>query len=141
METNIDLDKAPIEISDSLQRCIEGIVEDVILNGYSYEEQKKYLNRYCQEEGINFPKLDSALMGFFNMVSIFKETGSASSEHLIHMLGKDCYLSEDAVKALLSQGSPKTGSNKKGKKRGIILGCLALLVMLFSLVATILGFE
>lgn len=141
METNNNMDKAPIEISDSLQRCIEGIVEDVILNGYSYEEQKKYLNRYCQEEGINFPKLDSALMGVFNMVSIFKETGSASSEQLIHKLGKDCYLSEDAVKALLSQGSPKTGSNKKGRIKDIICACLALLGLLFTIVGLIFGFE
>lgn len=111
-------DKTVLVVSEPLRQLIEALAEDEILHRSAYEGQKKYLDQYCQTEGIDFSELDSALMSLFAAADDFKVNGSVSSEQRVNQIGQRCYLSTDAInKLLLSLKSIRSQEEAAQKKK------------------------
>lgn len=95
-------DKTALGISPELRQYIEALVEEVVLEGKSFENQKKYLQRFCENEGISFRSFETRLTTLFETMNELKAHESKGSERLIRILGEECYLSEDKLDQLLS---------------------------------------
>lgn len=58
-------DKIVFGISEELRQFIEALVEEVVLEGKSFEEHKKHLFRFGEVEGIDSETLENNLMSLF----------------------------------------------------------------------------
>ena len=96
-------DKTSLGISDLLRQFIEALVDEVVLEGKPFDDQKKkWLQRYSQEEGLDYTELEKNLTEFFETFEELKSNKSKSIERLAKMLAKDCYLEEGKVGELLA---------------------------------------
>lgn len=95
-------DKTAIGISDLLRKYIEALVEEVVIEGKPFDNQKKSdLQSFSQEEGVDYVTLEKNLTGFFEAVEELKSHESKAVERLAKILAKDCYLEEGKVNELL----------------------------------------
>ena len=94
-------DKTAIGISEELRQFIEALVEEVVLEGKSFENLKKYLQRFCETEGVDYASLENSLMFFFEIAEEWKNNQSKSSQIAMRTLAKDCYLLENTVNELM----------------------------------------
>lgn len=95
-------DKTTVGISDELRQYIEDLVAEVVLEGKSFENHKKYLGRFCDAEGLDYLSLEANLTTLFETTEELKAHESKGSEHLVRVLGKECYLANDKLKQILS---------------------------------------
>ena len=109
-------DKTTIGISKELRLFIEALVEKVILEGGSLEDQKKYLNRFCLMDGIDYVQLEKNLSVLFETAEELKKHESKGSERLLRKLGKECYLYEDETTKIISTINTKR-SETEAKRR------------------------
>ena len=58
-------DKTSFGISEELRQYIEALVKEVVLKGNSFENQKKWLQRYSINEGVDYNTLEKSLMMLF----------------------------------------------------------------------------
>lgn len=98
----------PTRIPESLLQFIEALVEEVTLEGQAFDAQKKkWLRRYCnQTEGLDYETLESNLNDFFEAMDEWKKLKSKSSQLVVKMLAKDCFLSDGLVDRLLNERTP-----------------------------------
>ncbi len=54
-------DKTALGISEELRQFIEALVEEVVLDGKPFENHKKYLQRFCKGEGVDYNQLETNL--------------------------------------------------------------------------------
>lgn len=88
--------------SKAFREYIESLVEEIVLNNAVFSDHKKYLQRYSQEEGLDYTELEKNLTDFFDAVEELKSSKSKSIERFAKMLAKDCYLEEGKVDELLA---------------------------------------
>lgn len=93
-------DKTAIGISDLLCQYIEALVEEVVIEGKPFEEQKKWLRKYSEAEGRDYATLEKKLLDFFEVIEEWKQHGLKSSELMAKMLAKECYISEREMEKL-----------------------------------------
>ena len=86
--------------SKAFREYIESLVEEVVLNGAMLNDHKKYLQRYSQEEGVDYATLEKSLLDFFEVMEEWNRLKSKSSERLATMLAKECYISESEMEKL-----------------------------------------
>ena len=48
--------------SKAFREYIESLVEEIVLNNAVFNDHKKYLQRYSQEEGLDYAELEKNLM-------------------------------------------------------------------------------
>ncbi len=65
-------DKIALGISEELRQFIEALVNEVVLEGYSFKNHKKYLQRFCEAEGLDYASLENNLMIFFEIAEEWK---------------------------------------------------------------------
>lgn len=87
--------------SEAFREYIESLVEEIVINNAVFNEHKKYLQRYSQEEGVDYTTLEKNLTEFFETLEELKSHGSKSSERLAKMLANNCYLKEGKVEKLI----------------------------------------
>ena len=105
-------DKTTIGISDLLRQFIKALVEEVVIEGKSFDDQKKkYLKRYSKEEGVDDAALEKNLTEFFIAMEDWKALKSKSSQIAAKMLAKDCYLSEETLEILLASKVKNNNNN------------------------------
>ena len=103
-------DKTTLGISDTFREYIEALVEEVVINGESFDAQKKWLRKNSEAEGVDYATLEKNLIDFFVAMEDWKTLKSKSSQIAAKMLAKDCHLSEETLEILLdSEGK----TNKK----------------------------
>ncbi len=95
-------DKTALEISEELRQFIEALVEEVVLDGKTLENQKKYLQRFCQTEGVDYNQLENNLSDLFETALELKTHESKASERFLRLLGKECYLFDDNMENIIS---------------------------------------
>jgi hypothetical protein len=88
--------------SKAFREYIESLVEEIVLNNANFNDHKKYLQRYSQEEGLDYATLEKNLTEFFETVEELKSKASNAIERLAKLLAKDCYLEEGKVDELLA---------------------------------------
>lgn len=95
-------DKTTLGISDLLRQYIEAMVEEVVIKGKPFDDQKKkWLQLYSQEEGVDYATLEKNLTAFFETIEELKSKESTSNERLAKVLAKDCYLEECKAEKLI----------------------------------------
>ena len=99
-------DKSSNGISDTLRQYIEAVVMEVVLEGIPFGTQKKYLRRFCEAEGVDFDSFETDLYDFFERLEEYKKRKSQSGEHLLRLLGKDLFITEEVMEKLIGGGSP-----------------------------------
>jgi hypothetical protein len=96
-------DKTAIGISDLLRQFIEALVEDVVIEGKPFDDQKKkWLQRYSQEECVDYVELEKNLTEFFETIEELKSKESKAIERLTRMIAEDCFISDSVVDKLIS---------------------------------------
>lgn len=86
--------------SEALRMYIETLAEEVVLKGSSFNDQKKWLQRYCEMEGVDYATLEKNLMDFFEVMEEWKQHRLKSSELMAKMLAEECGLSDNLVENL-----------------------------------------
>ena len=114
-------DKTTIGITDAFREFIAALVEEVVLEGKPFEEQKKWLRKYSAVEGMDFATLENNLTEFFETVEELKSKESKAIERFAKMLAKNCYLEENEVdKLVLAVNEVREGV---GQRTGDEAGC------------------
>lgn len=90
-------------ISDSLQSFIDSMVEEIVLEGKPFDTQKKYLKKFCENEGLDPEALESYLEDFFDVMEEWGEMHLKSSKLMAKMLAQNCYISNSLLRTLLSE--------------------------------------
>jgi len=96
-------DKTALGISEELRQYIEALVEEVVLEGKPFENQKKYLQRFCQTEGIDYNQLETNLTTLFETAEELKVHESKGSERLLRLLAKECFISLELINKIVSR--------------------------------------
>ena len=94
-------DKTTLGISDLLREYIEALVEEVVMEGQSFDDHKSYLRRYCENDGVDHNELEKNLTEFFSALEDLKDRESEVVKNYARVLGGKCYLSEQSVEHLL----------------------------------------
>jgi len=95
-------DKMTLELSEELRQYVKALVESVVLEGGSFEDQKKYLRRFCETESIDYTQLETNLSDLFETIVELRTYGSKMHERLVRMLGMKCCFTEDEIEKLIS---------------------------------------
>ena len=100
-------DKTSFGISEELQQLIEALVEEVVLEGKPFEDHKKYLQRFCQTEDVDYSLLETNLAALFETAEELKIHESKGNERLLQLLSKECYISHDEINKTISDINAK----------------------------------
>ena len=92
-------------ISDTFREYIEALVEEVVINGEPFEAQKKWLRKNSEAEGVEYETIESNLNDLFEAIKELEEHESKSTERLVYLLAKGCYLSEALVNKLIDNAA------------------------------------
>ena len=109
-------DKTALGISEELRQFIEALVEEVVLEGKTFEEHKKYLSRFCQTESVDYHQLETNLSDLYETAEELKNHESKGSERLLRLLARECYLSQTETESILSAIS-KRRSEMEAKRQ------------------------
>jgi len=103
------------QISEGLQNFINAMVEEIVLNGKPFDEQKKkWLKKYSEAEGVNYMELERDLGDFFELIPEYLTTNTLAVKRITEEKAKSCYISDNAVKRIVDK---KTIELKKEKEK------------------------
>ncbi len=88
--------------SKAFREYIKSLVGEIVINNAVFNDHKKYLQHYSQEEGVNYTSLEKNLTDLFEAFKDLKSHKSNSLVLLVKKLAKDCYLEESTVDQLVS---------------------------------------
>ena len=88
-------------ISEDFRQFIKELVEEVGLERSTFDEQKRWLRRLGETEGVDCDVLEKNLTDFFEAMQEWRRTKSKLGERMVRMLGKECYLTEQDIDGLL----------------------------------------
>ena len=111
------LDKTALRISDELRQYIEAVVEEVVLEGKSFENHKRYLLRFCEVESIDYAFLEKNIANFLSGISEKEVLRTERGMRLAKTLGKDCYLSDTFLEELLKAVPLQEKDNEQEQQR------------------------
>ncbi|HAY70367.1 MAG TPA: hypothetical protein DCX89_00615 [Saprospirales bacterium] len=90
------------QISEALQNYINAMVEEIVLKGEAFDEQKKkWLRKYSEAEGVNFEELERDFQDLFEALKEYNETGSKSILKFIEIQIHRCFLQPEIIHLLL----------------------------------------
>ena len=95
-------DKTTFGVSEELRQYIEALVEEVVLEGKPFEDHKKYLQRFCQTEDVDYSLIETNLGTLFETVEELMAHESKGNERLLQLLAKECYISHDVINKIIS---------------------------------------
>ena len=98
--------KQPKEISEGLQRFIDSMVEEIVLEGKPFDAQKKYLKKFSENEGLDYDKLEADISTFIEILDSLKTAFSKLQVKLAEEKGRECHISEEMVERLINNSSP-----------------------------------
>ena len=93
--------KQPKEISEGLQRFIDSMVEEIVLEGKPFDSQKKYLKKFSENEGLDYDKLEADITTFIEILDNIKKTPNKLMEKYAVDKGHECFISDTVIAKLL----------------------------------------
>jgi uncharacterized protein (TIGR02145 family) len=94
------------QISEGLQNFINAMVEEIVLKGEPFDEQKKkWLKKYSEAEGVNYSELEANLNDFFEAMQDYQRTKANSIIKLLEIQANTCFIDKLFLTKLLSQQS------------------------------------
>lgn len=107
-------------ISDNLRQYIEAIIEEVVIEGKPFDRQKKYLQRFCNSEGLDFALLNKNLTSFFETMSEISSCSKAVISRLVPLLCRECLLGDGEIEQFLQafdkHGATATESEDEARR-------------------------
>ena len=107
----------PATISEGLQNFIDSMMEEIMLEGKPFDSQKKYLKKFCENEEIDYNKLEADIIIFIEILESLKSSFNNLLVKLAEEKARECYVSEKTIKRLvnssLHQKKNVNGSEKK----------------------------
>lgn len=97
----------PREVSENLQKFIDSMVEEIVLEGKPFNTQKKYLKKFCVNEGQDYEHLESNICTFIDIIESIKKTPNKLMEKFAEEKGQDCHISVSMIRDLLDGISQK----------------------------------
>lgn len=88
-------------ISGLLQNFIDSMMEEIVLKGKNFDSQKKYLNKYCEKECLDYTKLEADIITFLEIIERLKTSGSLLMKKLAEEKGRACHISENILKEII----------------------------------------
>ena len=116
-------DKTTLGISDTFREYIAELVKEVVINGESFEAQKKWLRKNSENEGVNYAVLERNLTDFFVSMEDWKVLKSKSSQIAAKLLARDCYLDEGKVDDFVSAIN-KAREKEEDEREAAEVNCL-----------------
>ena len=110
-------DKTSIGISDLLLQFIEALVEEVVINGESFDAQKKWLRKNSEAEGVSYETIESNLNDLFEAIKELEGNESKYIERSVRALAKECYLSEALVNKLIDNATTRRRQKVAAERR------------------------
>ena len=92
-------------VSDTFREFIGALVEEVVLNGESFDAQKKWLRKNSENEGVSYETIESNLNDLFEAIKELEGNESKFVERSVKALAKECYLSEALVNKLVDNAT------------------------------------
>jgi TPR repeat protein len=92
-------------VSDTFREFIEALVVEVVINGESFETQKKWLRKNSEAEGVSYETMESNLSDLFEAIKELEEHESKTAEKFARNLAKSYYFSEIEVDKLIDYAS------------------------------------
>jgi hypothetical protein len=91
------------QISEGLQNFINAMVEEIVLKGEAFDEQKKKgLKKYSEAEGLNYTELERKLNDFFELLEEFQKNQAKALGRMLIDLGSACFIHSLLLDKLLS---------------------------------------
>jgi uncharacterized protein (TIGR02145 family) len=92
------------QISEGLQNFINAMVEEIILQSKSFDEQKKkWLKKYSENECINYNDLEENLNDFFELIDDYMKSQSSAFKRMLSNQASTCFISNILLDKLISQ--------------------------------------
>lgn len=106
------------KISESLRQFIETLVEEVVLEGKAFDDQKELLNILCDAENVDYATLEKNLTNFIKIMKDWKLKPSKLGEMAARAMAKNCYLSDGALEMLMGSGDSTATTKQQSTTRG-----------------------
>lgn len=129
-------------VSKGLQNFIDSMVEEIVLEGKTFDSQKKYLRKYSENEGVNYEELEKDLTTFIELLDSLKSSFSKVLIRVAQEKATACHLSEETVTKLLNYSvenannkvvhQPTNVGNTKKKKAFPIYAIIALVAFVLA---------
>ena len=96
-------------ISEALLNFINAMVEEIVLEGKPFDEQKKkWLKKYSEAEGVNYEKLVIDLTDFFEVFNEYSTIKSEQIKRMIKQQGSQCYITDETFEKLQNKSFTQT---------------------------------
>mgnify|MGYP001375995466 CR=1 FL=1 len=117
------------QISEGLQNFINAMVEEIVLKGEPFDEQKKkYLKKYSEAEKLNYGELERNLNDFFELLEVENISESNVLKRYYYETSEKCYLMQSLAAAFLERKQVKKMEESNSLNRQVFNGSLGGLV-------------
>jgi len=110
------------QISEGLQNFIKALVEEIIWEGKSYEKKRKYLERYSQNEGIDFEELEKNMNDFFELLQVMDKTDSNVLKMYYLEAADKCFISKSTAESFLLKKQENQREEIVSKMKSLYVG-------------------
>jgi hypothetical protein len=105
------------QISEGLKEYINSMVEEVVLNGKSFDEtKKKWLKKFCDAESLNYANFESNLSNFFELVQDYRKSQSTTLRNVLQQKSRDSFIEKNVLEKCLAGKALQLHNNNKSSK-------------------------
>lgn len=90
-------------ISEDFRQFIKETIEEVLIEGKTFDVQKRWLRRLGATEGVDCDTLERNMTDLIEVMEEWKQLKAKSGERMAKMIGKECYLTEQEIEGLLQK--------------------------------------
>jgi hypothetical protein len=83
------------------------MVEEIVLEGRPFDTHKKYLKKYSENEGLDYDKLETDITTFIEILESLRVAFTKVQVKLAEEKGRECHISDETVKKLVSHSEKK----------------------------------
>jgi hypothetical protein len=101
------------QISEGLQNFINAMVEEIVLKGEAFDEQKKkWMKKYSEAEGVNYEELEGNLSDLLETFADYQISGMNSLLKLLEIQGEICNIDANIIKKIQAKNNDSKLNNK-----------------------------
>jgi len=92
------------KISEGLQNFITAMVEEIVVKGKPFDEQKKkWLKKYSEAEELNYDELEGNLNDFLELIEDYHKSQSNALKRVLLNQASVCFIGNNLLDKLISQ--------------------------------------